>query len=67
MQSIKDALQDCHTDVLFIPNGMTYLLQPCDVYLNKPFKGEVRRLWEQFMQNQAPGNFSYLYLIYNLE
>ena len=31
------------TDLVIIPGGMTSLLQPLDVSLNKPFKDGLRR------------------------
>ena len=39
--------QKVHTVV--IPGGCTSILQPLDVSLNKPFKGILRRHWQQYM------------------
>ncbi|KAH7981697.1 hypothetical protein HPB52_000722 [Rhipicephalus sanguineus] len=41
------------TDVLYVPAGCTSILQPTDVYWNKPFKSTLRRLWEQCMREEA--------------
>ena len=45
-------LEECNTDVLFIPPGLTFYLQPCDVYINKPLENKIRASWEAFMQSQ---------------
>jgi len=60
MTSVLKELEDCQTDVLFIPAGMTFYLQPCDVYLNKPLKEYVKGAWQAFMLAQkevVEGNF----------
>ncbi|KAH7967127.1 hypothetical protein HPB49_022953 [Dermacentor silvarum] len=48
-QAAKNAFEEYDTDVLYVPAGCTSILQPADVYWNKPFKSTLRHLWEQFM------------------
>lgn len=60
LPSILAKLEHYKTDVLFIPPGLTFFSQPCDVYLNKPVKDSIRKSWQEFMANQEPdatGNF----------
>jgi len=33
---------ECNTDMAVIPSGLTSLVQPSDVCINKPFKGNVK-------------------------
>ena len=42
---VKRALRQTNTDVAVIPGGLTSVLQPLDVCLNKPFKDRVRERW----------------------
>lgn len=46
----KDALQACDTDIVYVPAGCTGLLQPADVYWNRPFKARLRASWEAFVR-----------------
>uniref|UniRef100_K7GH49 HTH CENPB-type domain-containing protein n=1 Tax=Pelodiscus sinensis TaxID=13735 RepID=K7GH49_PELSI len=43
MLSIKKRLQQDKTDLAIIPGGMTKMLQPLDVTVNKPMKDALRR------------------------
>lgn len=43
----KDKLRRAGTDMLVIPAGLTSQLQPLDVGINKPFKDNVRRLYNE--------------------
>jgi len=52
MANVLKELDACGTDVLFIPTGMTFYLQPCDVYLNKPLKNRIKGSWQAFMTSQ---------------
>ncbi|KAG0433909.1 hypothetical protein HPB47_019484 [Ixodes persulcatus] len=51
-QAAKNAFKECDTDVLYVPAGCTSMLQPADVYWNKPFKSTLRRLWEEYMREE---------------
>src|SRR6218665_2361404 len=37
------------TDMAVIPGGLTSVLQPLDVCLNKPFKDRLRKMWVEWM------------------
>ncbi|KAH7947894.1 hypothetical protein HPB52_016545 [Rhipicephalus sanguineus] len=39
--------------MLYVPAGRTSILQPADVYWNKPLKSTLRHLWEQYMREEA--------------
>ena len=56
MTVVLEELRKCNTDVVYIPTGMTYFLQPCDVFLNKPFKGQIRNLGQKYMTDQYKTN-----------
>ncbi|KAG0421941.1 hypothetical protein HPB47_002200 [Ixodes persulcatus] len=58
-QAAKDAIQECDTDLVSVPAGCTSLLQPADIFWNKPFKASLRKTWEAFLQkeeNTVKGN-----------
>jgi len=42
---VKRRLATNKTDFALIPGGLTSVLQPLDVCLNKPFKGHMREQW----------------------
>lgn len=48
-KEVKDCLSRNGIDLVVIPNGMTLLLQPLDVSLNKPFKAHVKHLYAEWM------------------
>ena len=47
--NVKRVLKNSRTDVAVIPGGMTSLLQPLDVGVNKPFKDNLRQYWNKWM------------------
>uniref|UniRef100_K7GC97 HTH CENPB-type domain-containing protein n=1 Tax=Pelodiscus sinensis TaxID=13735 RepID=K7GC97_PELSI len=49
MLSIKKRLQQDKTDLAIIPGGMTKMLQPLDVTVNKPMKDALRRKWNTWL------------------
>ena len=51
-ENVLKALEECRTDVVFVPPGMTFFSQPCDVYVNKALKDRVRGLWQNYMMQQ---------------
>ncbi|KAL1486456.1 hypothetical protein MTO96_046957 [Rhipicephalus appendiculatus] len=52
-QAVTNASEEYDSDVLYVLAGCTSILQPADVYWNKPFKSTLRRLWEQYMREEA--------------
>ena len=49
--SVKATLKRNNTVSAVIPGGLTSLLQPLDVSLNKPFKDNMRDKWNEWMAN----------------
>ena len=48
---VRQELVKYRTNVIAIPPGMTSLLQPCDVSLNKSFKAKMRMHWKDWFMN----------------
>lgn len=53
LKPVLDKLEHYKTDVIFIPCGLTFYCQPCDVFLNKPIKDMLRKSWQEFISRQA--------------
>ena len=48
---VKSYAKKCKIDQAVIPGGLTGILQPLDVVINKPFKDRLRQLWQDWMIN----------------
>ena len=48
---VKKLLGRYKTDLGMIPGGLTCMLQPLDVSVNRPFKSEMKKLWSEWMLN----------------
>lgn len=47
-----------HSKVAVIPGGLTKILQPLDVGVNKPFKDNLRDGWERWMADKANAEYT---------
>ncbi|GFX70296.1 pogo transposable element with KRAB domain [Trichonephila clavipes] len=45
----KKLLTECNTDIAVISGGLTSLVQPLDMCINKPFKQNLKRQWNTCM------------------
>lgn len=45
-----EAIQEQSITYTCVPGGCTYLVQPVDVFFNKPFMSEVEKLAHQYVQ-----------------
>lgn len=54
VKSVKTTLTEMKTDLAVIPGGLTSVLQPLDVSLNKPFKDNLRKLYVEWMASGEP-------------
>jgi len=50
---VKEHFKNTKTDLVIIPGGMTSILQPLDVSLNKPMKDALRKKWTHWMMDGA--------------
>ena len=46
---IKQKIYSENTFPVIIPGGLTKLLQPLDIAVNKTFKANLRQIWESWM------------------
>lgn len=57
--AIKQRLTDLGVNLQIIPGGCTWLVQPVDVGIGKPFKDRCRKLWWNWMmEEEEPGRAS---------
>ena len=50
--AIIKLIEEMNTDILWIPAGLTFFVQLCDVYINKVLKERIRQSWIEFMAAQ---------------
>lgn len=48
-EDVKAEAKRDKTTLAVIPGGLTSVLQPLDVCLNKPFKDRLRKMWQEWM------------------
>ena len=48
-EKVKQSAIKMNTTLAVIPGGLTSMLQPLDVCLNKPFKDRLRKMWIEWM------------------
>ncbi|KAG0426583.1 hypothetical protein HPB47_026321 [Ixodes persulcatus] len=51
-EEVKTRLADDKMDLVMISGGMTSVLQPMDVCLNKPFKAHVKRMYTEWIAEE---------------
>jgi len=73
--SMKAEARKLKVDLAVIPGGLTSVLQPLDICLNKPFKDRLRRMWSDWISSDdvkktegMPGilYFLIIYLSYDI-
>lgn len=50
---IRSTLKSLNTETAVIPGGMTSMVQPLDVAINKPFKDRMRNKWQEWMCHRS--------------
>ena len=51
-EAVKKQLKDPRTDLAIIPGGMTSMLQPLDVCVNRPFKAALKQLYTEWVAGE---------------
>jgi hypothetical protein len=51
MQTVQEAIQALNCDTIFIPGGLTPILQPLDISVNKPVKDYIRDAYSRWARN----------------
>ena len=51
--AVMEKLHTNSVHTVIVPGGCTLILQPLDVSLNKPLMAILRRLWQQYMLDNA--------------
>jgi len=54
--AVKKHCLESNVVLEFIPGGYTNALQPCDIGMNAPIKGNYRKCWNEFMTSEAEYN-----------
>ena len=49
---VKDTIEEFKTKKSIIPGGYTRYLQPLDVFINKPFKDELKKRFTKYCTDQ---------------
>jgi hypothetical protein len=66
-EKVKRALKEENVTQAVIPGGLTGILQPLDVSLNKPFKVVMRRKWVNGWQKASAGRLPKVRFVCELE
>ena len=53
MASVVNVIQALGVEVEHIPSGCTYLCQPVDIGINKPYKKHLQMRWECWMMAEG--------------
>ena len=54
---VKEKLKDINAKQAVIPGGLTSILQPLDVVLNKPFKDRLQKKWIAWMSSDNKASY----------
>ncbi|CAG8602696.1 4526_t:CDS:2 [Acaulospora morrowiae] len=52
-ESVKNTYKELNCIPAIIPGGLTSIVQPLDVCLNKPFKDNLRKKWNTWIMNEV--------------
>ncbi len=53
MASVVKKIEMLGVQVEHIPGGCTVLIQPVDIGCNRPFKGNIHNLWDEWLVNDG--------------